>query len=259
MSSGYPGATAPVPTGKIWVNTLPTNWAWASLVLKNIGAPQTDNNIQNLLLWMSAENKPTNWANRNNPLNASLNTAKKDGTGTYANLTTAATNTAAMIVYAGKNSNSNLGKGGKAIYESLMSDAPTAQFSNAVASSNWSSNHYGVAAAGSLKAVPGRLGTWLTTFTVPAINASTAPGGDGYAGNVSAALHIPGCAAKGDVFGGVFGIGKITHCNLKAMQGAFCAVAGGVIIIVGFNLLTKGAALTALPVGKAAKAAELVA
>jgi len=38
-----------------------------SLVLKNIGAPQTDNNIQNLLLWMSAENKPTNWANRNNP------------------------------------------------------------------------------------------------------------------------------------------------------------------------------------------------
>ena len=264
MSTGYTGETAPKPVDKtstVWVNNLPTNYAWANLVLKNIGAPQTENNIQNLLLWMSAENKPSNWATRNNPLNASLNTGSVDGTGSYDNLTTAATNTAAMIVYGGKNKNAALGSG---IYEALMSNAPTDKFSQAVVNSNWSSNHYGVAAAGSLAAVPGRAANWFKTIPLPSLVAVTTNGGDGYRGNISAALHVPGCAEKGNAFGGVLGLGKISYCNLKAFQGGLLVVGGGILILVGLNLVTKNVAsnaiIQAIPeAGTVKKVAEMAA
>jgi len=238
----------------VWVNTLPTNTAWATLLLKNIGAPVTPNNVQNVLLWISAEKGAANWANRNNPLNASLNTGSIDGTGSYSNLTTAATDTAAMIVYGGKNKNSNLGS---SIYEALMSNAPTDKFSQAVVNSNWSSNHYGVSAAGSLTPVPGRPATWFTTIPVPSVIAANVNGGDGYRGNISAALHVPGCASKGNAFGGVLGLGKISYCNLKAFQGGFLVVGGAVLILVGLNILTKGAVpsaiMQAVPAGKVAE------
>ena len=222
----------------VWVNNLPNNRAWATLLLKNIGAPVTDNNIQNILLWMSAENHPNTWATRNNPLNASLNTGSVDGTGSYDNLTTAATNTAAMIVYGGKNKNAALGS---QIYTALMSNAPTDKFSQAVAASNWSSNHYGVASAGSLAPVPGRLSNWLAGNPVPPLEIAQVNGGDGYRGNLAAALHVPGCASKGNAFNGILGAGKLSYCNIKAFQGGFLVVGGAILMIVGLNIITKGA------------------
>ena len=259
MSTGTTGLLPVQPINpSVWVNNLPNNKAWATLVLKNIGAPVTDNNVNNILLWMSAENKPTSWATRNNPLNASLNTASKDGTGSYDNLTTAATNTAAMIVYGGKNKKAALGSG---IYEALMTNAPTDKFSQAVVNSNWSSNHYGVAAAGSLKPVPGRQATWFKSIPLPSVNVVNENGGDGYRGNIPAALHIPGCASKGNAFGGVLGFGKLTYCNLKAFQGGFLVVGGVVLILVGFNYILKNPIGNAVmeATGKASTAAKVVA
>lgn len=253
--------TTPGSKASVWVNTLPTNIAWATLLLKNIGAPITKNNIQNILLWISAEKGATNWATRNNPLNASLNTGTNDGTGSYPNLTTAATDTAAMIVYGGKNKKSNLGSG---IYEALMNDVSVNQFSTAVVNSNWASNHYGVAAAGSQTPVPGRPASWFADIPVPPVIVANTNGGDGYRGNISAALHIPGCASKGNAFGGVLGVGKLTYCNIKAFQGGLLVVTGGILVLVGLNFLTKGvvpnAIMDAIPeVAAAKKVAEVAA
>ena len=177
-------ATATAPKSSIFVNSVPTNFLWATLLLKNIGAPVTPNNINNVLRWQAAENPPASWYNRNNPLNASLGTNKGDGTGVYSDLTTAAKETATMIVQGYKG-----GAIGGGIYTALMNNAPTDQFSIQVVNSNWSSNHYGVAAAGSNVAVPGRQATWFTSIPAPGVvaasnadvNEGTAPAGSGIA------------------------------------------------------------------------------
>ena len=70
---------------------------------------------------MTGENPPTDWYNRNNPLNASLGTDSSSGLGTYSNLSVGAQETADMI------RQSNM----IGIYDALEHNAPTPQFSRA--------------------------------------------------------------------------------------------------------------------------------
>jgi hypothetical protein len=115
-----------------------TQSIWAAFLISQINAeggdvPYTVNNIENIERWMVAEEPPSNWFDRNNPLNASLGTSAADGTGSYANLTAGAVYTAKMILQ------SNM----SGIYQALASNAPTAAFSSAVVASPWASSHYG--------------------------------------------------------------------------------------------------------------------
>ena len=106
---------------------------WAAQVLADLGAPVSQNNINNILHWMVAEEPGNDWFDRNNPLNASLNTGSSDGTGSYASLGAAAQATAQMI------QQSNMG----GIHQALTSDASINAFSAAVVASPWASSHYG--------------------------------------------------------------------------------------------------------------------
>ena len=236
----------------LFVNKTPTNQAWAELLLKNIGAPVTPNNVNNVMRWQAAENPPSNWANRNNPLNASLGTSASDGTGSYSDLTTAAKNTATMIVQGYKG-----GAIGGGIYTALMSDAPTDAFSIQVANSNWSGNHYGVASAGSEKAVPGRIASWFTTIPVPApVAATNANPGSGIAtpatvdSTAAKSVGVIGCESKKPVFktGGVFGVGslEITACNVKAWAGGLSIFFGGGLMLGGLFMLSSSFRNTAV-------------
>ena len=252
-------ATATAPKGSIFVNSVPTNFLWATLLLKNIGAPVTPNNINNVLRWQAAENPPASWYNRNNPLNASLGTNKGDGTGVYSDLTTAAKETATMIVQGYKG-----GAIGGGIYTALMNNAPIDQFSIQVVNSNWSSNHYGVAAAGSNVAVPGRQATWFTSIPVPGVvaasnadvNEGTAPAGSGIASpatvsaQAAAAAGVSGCESKKPVFktGGIFGVGslEISACNVKAWGGGLAIFFGGGLMLGGLFMLSSAFAKSAI-------------
>ena len=252
-------ATATASKSSIFVNSVPTNFLWATLLLKNIGAPVTANNINNILRWQAAENPPASWYNRNNPLNASLGTNKGDGTGIYSDLTTAAKNTATMIVQGYKG-----GAIGGGIYTALMNNAPTDEFSIQVVNSNWSSNHYGVAAAGSDLAVPGRQASWFTSIPVPGVvaasnadvNEGTAPAGSGIASpatvsaTAAANAGVIGCESKKPVFktGGVFGVGslEISACNVKAWVGGLSIFFGGGLMLGGLFMLSSAFAKSAV-------------
>jgi hypothetical protein len=236
-----PGYVNPLGNTSVWVNRTASNANWAILLLKDINAPVTTNNIQNVLRWMAAENPPSNWANRNNPLNASLNTNSTNGTGSYTDLTTAAQNTAAMIVQGYKG-----GAIGDAIYNALQTNADPAVFSVAVVNSPWSSNHYGVASAGAVTPVPGRLPNYLATITVPVNTpASNANAGSGTA-NTKAVSGVGvtgvGCASKPPVlnsFGSsVTGL-KITACQGKAFLGGLSIISGGIIVLIGVAILAR--------------------
>lgn len=109
-----------------------TPTSWATAVLRYIGAPVTQNNIDNIRRWMRAE-KGTDWFSRNNPLNSSVGTTSTDGTGSYPNLGAAAQNVASMI------NQGNM----SGIKNALMSNAPLPAFSAAVVGSPWASSHYG--------------------------------------------------------------------------------------------------------------------
>lgn len=222
------------------INKLSTNYLWANQLLKDIGAPTTTNNIQNVMRWMAAENFPTNWFNRDNPLNASLGTDSSNGTGSYPDLSTAAQNTATMIAQGAKG-----GAIGGQIYSALKNNATSLDFSQAVVDSNWSSSHYGVAVAGAPASaiVPGRQVDYLATIPVPSIisiSKAVFPPLSPYSGAGQTVTAV-GCASKPDIFGfdGVFGVGKfgITACNFKAWKGGFLVVAGGIVLLVGVSFI----------------------
>jgi hypothetical protein len=106
---------------------------WATQVLTDLGAPVSQNNVNNILHWMDAEEPGTDWFDRNNPLNASLGTNASDGTGSYSDLTAAAQYTARMIQQGNMSG----------INAALQANASIDAFSAAVVASPWASSHYG--------------------------------------------------------------------------------------------------------------------
>jgi hypothetical protein len=110
-----------------------TEEQWSQGLLADIGAPDTVNNEDNILQWMTAEEPTDNWFDRNNPLNASLGTSSTSGLGSYPNLQVADQETADMI------EQTNM----SGIANALRSNASPDAFSAAVVGSPWASSHYG--------------------------------------------------------------------------------------------------------------------
>jgi hypothetical protein len=111
-----------------------TEQSWASTLLSDVGVPVTSQNINDIIAWMSGENPPSDWYHRNNPLNESYGNGSTDGTGSNANLTVGAANTAHMI------NQTNM----TAIKAGLESGTTSVQqFYYDASSSPWASSHYG--------------------------------------------------------------------------------------------------------------------
>lgn len=152
---GAQGLAAPTP---LTLDNF-TNAGWAVLVLAFLGAPITQNNIDNFTTWMTGENAAVTWtgtAGANNPLNNGLGSGGGDGTGSYPDLVTAA-------YYAAKGVEGGIG-GAAPIGAALMANAPFSVFHAATVSSGWAGSHY----AGSI------YGGLTSAAPPPAVTASAA-------------------------------------------------------------------------------------
>lgn len=103
---------------------------WVQSVLKDGSFPETQNNVNNMLRWMAAEEPPTDWSHNDNPLNIN---AGGTGSDTFPSLAAAAAKTAAVI----KQSNM------AGIAKALAANASINAFSAAVVASPWAGSHYG--------------------------------------------------------------------------------------------------------------------
>jgi cell wall-associated NlpC family hydrolase len=129
VGPGY--ATA---TGGVW-----TASSWAQAVLNLAGLPSNQTNISNILHWMAATNKATNWWNKNNPMCTSFpsfgysgTTSAGGGTGSYPSLYTGALASAATLK----------GTPAKPVYAALMKSATPTTFAEAIISTPLASGHY---------------------------------------------------------------------------------------------------------------------
>lgn len=247
-----------------------TQAIWAAFLIEEINAeggnvPLTLNNVENVERWMTAENKPTDWAPRNNPLNASLGTTASDGTAGYANLTAAAQYTAKMI----------LQKNMSGIYQALASNAPPAVFSAAVVKSPWAGSRYGVAAAGAPAKyiVPGRGLDYIANIALPTQTSvgtiiAKLPADSGAVVPASPTPLAPGVSGvnEGGNLGGGW-LGDLTHLldNLASPSwwlrvgmgalGVFLFTTG----LMGFISTTKPGERATQDIGEATKAAATAA
>ncbi|WP_228562470.1 peptidoglycan-binding domain-containing protein [Catenulispora rubra] len=124
------GSTPPPPS-----NGRSTNYDFARLVLSDGGWAQSTNNITTMVQWMASEEPPSNWFDRNNPLNNGLGSGGGAGLGAYPNLVVAAHYVAANL------------NGGPADYGHITADlrasASPAVTEKAIWSSPWAASHYG--------------------------------------------------------------------------------------------------------------------
>lgn len=114
-----------------------TNQMWAELVLTFLGAPITQNNVDNFTSWMQSENGSGSWvgtAGANNPLNNGLGSGGGSGLGSYPDLIVAA-------AYAAKGLEGGI-TGAGPIGDALKADAPFSVFHSATLAADWSGNHY---------------------------------------------------------------------------------------------------------------------
>jgi hypothetical protein len=109
-----------------------TNYQWAALVISRALCPVTQNNCDNFVRWMAAENPPSDWWHLDNPLNCGLDDGSADGTGAYPDLDIAAAYSARVIRQA------NMAP----IWLALHDDADLATFSAGCAASAWSTGGY---------------------------------------------------------------------------------------------------------------------
>ena len=109
-----------------------SNYDWAALVQGRAGIRATANTNANFTRWMAAENPVSDWYHFNNPLNCGLNDGAGDGTGSYPDLDTAATNTARVLMQA------NMAP----IRNALVANASLDAFSAGCAAAAWSTGGY---------------------------------------------------------------------------------------------------------------------
>jgi len=210
------------------VTTVSDNYAWATLFLNDLGVPASQNNINNVLLWMAQEEPASVWSHNNDPLNSHQN-AK---TYTYGGMTNyyydtiaqSASETANLIA---------LNKTGmyKGIYDAFSSNAPTATLSAAILSSPW-----GTKTPLTGTNVPKKY-PYVATFT----GLANSSAGATPSANTNAA---PGCAAKGDLLN--LGIFKITGCQGKALLGGLFVVAGSAVMLIGLSFVIKSETLNSV-------------
>jgi hypothetical protein len=114
-----------------------TNVMWAELVLTFLGAPVTQNNVDNFTSWMQAENSASTWtgtAGANNPLNNGLGSGGGSGLGSFPDLIVSA-------AFAAKGLEGGI-TGGQYIGNALKANAPFSVFHAATLQATWSGDHY---------------------------------------------------------------------------------------------------------------------
>lgn len=109
---------------------------WATLVLKDLGAPVSANNLTFMAQWMLSENYANTWDTRNNPLNNGLGSGGGSGLGSYPDLTTAAMYVAQNLLHG----DPSFGYG--AVVQSLMASAAPSATAHAIIASSWAGGHY---------------------------------------------------------------------------------------------------------------------
>jgi hypothetical protein len=110
---------------------------WAEVVLLFLGAPVTQNNVDNLTTWMTAENGSSTWtgtAGANNPLNNGLGSGGGSGLGSYTDLVVSA-------AYAAKGLEGGI-QGAAPAGAALKANAPFSVFQTAIIKSGWAGSHY---------------------------------------------------------------------------------------------------------------------
>jgi hypothetical protein len=237
-----------------------TQAVWATAVLADANLPTTPTNVQNMERWMAAEEPPSNWWDRNNPLNASLGTSASDGTGSYPNLSAGAAYTAKML------QQSNM----SGIYNALKNSASITVFSAAVVASPWASGHYGgnpnaIANIPIPTAVPAGTNPFASgSSAAGAATATTGPGslipGGGSSAAVGGACQQAGCfigftvpSAAGILFGGGH-----QGCVCLMSKSQWKAISGAAAIAAGAALAGFGIVLLASAVGKSTGATAAV-
>ena len=111
-----------------------TNADWAKHVLADGGWPQSTNNVTVIMQWMSSEEPPSDWWDRNNPLNNGYGSGGGAGLGSYNNLITAAD-------FAAQNLQQGTSDYGHIVAD-LASSAAPATTAQAIIDSPWSCGHY---------------------------------------------------------------------------------------------------------------------
>ncbi|MHB1929135.1 MAG: hypothetical protein ACYCUG_06900 [Acidimicrobiales bacterium] len=131
-----PAAASPAPAQAVFNpgTGLSTNWDWARLLLEDGGWPVTAGNETVLTQWMASEEPPTDWWNRDNPLNGGYGNGGGSGLGSYPDLATAAYYVVANLDFG------DYGYG--AITADLARSAPPATTAKAIWASSWAGGHY---------------------------------------------------------------------------------------------------------------------
>jgi hypothetical protein len=245
-----PTARSTPKTQAITANTGNSQATWARVVLADAGAPVTQNNIDNIVRWMAAENPAKTWWRKTtlNPLNIGPG-------GKFASLAAAAKKTAYYIA---------TDKTYAPIIAALRATATSETFYKAVASTPWDATHYSDDNFGKNPVPTLYPSPTATGAPQPGTGTSAAGGVKGTGPTGSSSSGPTGCAIG---FGGVLGLGKIcfvTHRQARAIEGIGIMVVGGIPLVLGFvGLLviglgrTKGAqalAKTPGPLGAAAGA-----
>lgn len=140
---GGPGAVAAVRNPGAGLST---NYDFARLVLRDGGWPVSANNVTVLTQWLRSEEPPTDWWDRDNPLNNGLGSGGGEGLGSYGSVISAAYYVAA-----------NLEKpawGYPEISRDLRASAPVIATDRAIWRSSWASGHYGRGADWGTSPVP---------------------------------------------------------------------------------------------------------
>lgn len=195
---------------------------WATALLEAVGAPVTNNNVNNIKLWLHNEQSPSSWYNDvNNPLGVGgggLSTAPNyggpaGGIAATANLLTSSGNYASIV-------------------NALKANAPTQIFATAVVSSPWNGNRYG------------GYDSFVSKGPLTLNNEKSTSGPGNEVSRLLGDLGLPGGGVVQDVSGTVTGtasgtaklLGDITSATFWKRVGVFTGglglVVGGVVLFV---------------------------
>lgn len=223
-------------TGTPTVQTIPTNYAFATAVLTALGPSfVTQNNVNNFVAWMQGEEPASSWNNNNNPLNVSNPPGTPAINSTYPSLPAAVQGTASVI----KQSNM------QAIYQALATNAPYQTFINAVNGSPWGTHDFpsmsggpivtaNAQVVGNVKGQPGTLSGSATTTASTSSSAGCNQGSKGLNLDPGSSLPLVGGLFPKTTFGNA--------CQLKALAGGLMVGLGGIVTLTGLILVVAGAA-----------------
>lgn len=202
-----------------------TQEVWAAFLISQINAnggsvPYTQNNIDNIVLWMTSEEPAANWFHNWNPLNIN---AGGSGSDTFPNLTAAANSTGHLIA-----------TGYPGILSALNANAPLPVFRSAVVTSPWASGHYsgGSAFASTL---PGMVSAGPGDKVLPADAGGVVPASPTPLGPLGAGVNVGGNLGWASALGTL--LSDLISANWWKRVGVFSL--GGVLVIGGIVLFVS--------------------